>query len=324
MRTWATLAFDPRPALLVSNHAAIRFFTRRDLLGEDPGSVRTLWEEAPVTRLVRRQLPGGAWKYPSPKKQLRSVDNYNQVETFRALGELVEKYGLTKDHPAITRAGRYVLGHQSADGDIRGIYGNQYSPNYTAAFLELLIKAGLGSDRRVQGAFKWLLASRQDDGGWAIPFRTAKRNPDPRTLNGATIQPVTAKRASHLVTGCVLRAFAVHPRYRRSSAARTAGALLATRLFKADAYPDRRTADFWTHFSYPFWFTDLVSALDSLSLIGLSPAEPSIARALGWLAARQSRRGLWYLPMMRGTNEPARHEWLTLAICRVFKRFSDR
>lgn len=54
---------------------------------------------------------------------------------------------------------------KTAAGDLRGIYGSQYSPNYTAAILELLIGAGLGDDPRVRRALEWLLAMRQADGG---------------------------------------------------------------------------------------------------------------------------------------------------------------
>jgi hypothetical protein len=317
------LKFDPIPALLDSKSAALRFFTRRDLLGDPVGSIEQLWDSPDVDRLVRTQLASGAWRYASPRTRLRSVDSYNQLETFRILGELVEKYGLDKRHPAIRRARRYVLSRQSAEGDIRGILGNQYSPYYTAGFLELLTKAGFASDPGVHRAFRWLLSVRQDDGGWAIPLRTANKNLQPAIFRAAPITPIAHKPSSHLVTGVVLRAFAAHSQYRKSAAALDAGKLLASRLFKADRYPDRRTADFWTHFSFPFWFTDLVSALDSLSLLGLSKNEPAIDRALKWLVSHQDRSGLWKLRMVRATRESEREAWLTLAICRVFKRLQS-
>jgi hypothetical protein len=315
------LRFDPVPPLLESGNAAVRLFTRRDLLGEAVEPIEELWELHEVARLVRRQLPNGAWKYPSPRTDLRSAENYNLLETYRSLGELVEKHELHKGHPAIRHASRYILGHQSVDGDIRGIYGNQYSPNYTAGFLELLTKAGLDSDAHVQRGFRWLQSIRQDDGGWAIPLRTAGRNFRPATLRARTIHPISRKPSSHLVTGVVLRALAAHPHHRNAPAARAAGALLASRLFKPDAYPDRRTTTFWTHFAYPFWFTDLLSALDSLSLLGFSGNEPSIHRALTWFVRHQDRTGLWMLHMTHGGRQPDRYAWLTLAVCRVFTRF---
>jgi hypothetical protein len=315
------LRFNPVPALLESRDAAVPFFTRRDLLGEAVESVEQLWESPAVVRLVRRQLPSGAWKYPAPRTELRSIDNYNQIETFRVLGELVEKRGLHSGHPAIRRAARYVLGHQSVDGDIRGIYGSQYSPNYTAALLELLIKAGAASNPQVRRGCRWLLSIRQDDGGWAIPLRTIGGNFRPSALRAPVIQPARSRPSSHMVTGVVLRALAAHPEYRTSVAARAAGMLLASRFFKPDVYPDRRAATFWTRFGYPFWFTDLLSALDSLSRLGLSRDAPPIQRALRWFIRHQHRSGLWKLRVTRGRRESDHDAWLTLAICRVYKRF---
>ncbi len=72
------------------------------------------------------------------------------------------------------------------------------------------------------------------------------------------MQPDRTKPFSHLVTGVVLRAFAAHPKYRQLDEAKAAGNLLASRFFKKDAYPDRGTAAFWTKFSFPFWFTDIL------------------------------------------------------------------
>jgi hypothetical protein len=67
----------------------------------------------------------------------------------------------------------------------------------------------------------------------------------------------------------VLRAFAAHPAYRRSREAQTAGTGLSSRLFAANTYPDRLAPSYWTMFSYPFWFTDLLSALPKLSRVQL-------------------------------------------------------
>lgn len=232
-RSWVeALQFDPVPPLLASTNAAVSLLARRDLLGDSVDAVDAPWQSPDVTHLVQRQLPSGAWRYPNPRRALRSVDQYNLLETYRVLGELVEKHGLDRRHPAIRRASLYVLRHQSADGDIRGIYGTQYSPNYTAGFLELLTKAGLASRPQVQRGYRWLLSVRQNDGGWAIPLRTAGHNFRPATRQARTIQPIRDQPSSHLVTGVVLRALVVHPRYRRAPAAHTAGAPLVSRVFK--------------------------------------------------------------------------------------------
>ncbi len=322
MESWRTqLKVDPVPSLLASDNAAICYFVRRDLLGEEETPVETLWHLPEVESILKKQLGNGAWKYPGGSKEhLRSHEDYDQIETFRALGLLVEKYGLTRRHQAASRAADYLFSHQTPEGDFRGICGNQYSPYYSAAIMELLIKAGYESDPRIEEGFRWLLALRQSDGGWALPLRTVGKKFDEKTLKADPIQPHRAKPSSHLITGMVLRAFAAHREYRRSGEAHTAGKLLLSRFFAADTYPDRRAPSFWTTFSYPFWFTDLLSALDSLSLLGFTINDAMIKQALDWFIARQGANGLWRLSLLRMTREQDRDAWISLAICRVMKR----
>jgi len=119
----------------------------------------------------------------------------------------------------------------------------------------------------------------------------------------------------------VLRAFAVHSKYKSSPEAVAAGNLLASRFFKRDAYPDRQATSFWTGFSYPFWFTDLLSALDSLSVIGFSRENQQIKQALEWFIDTQRKDGGWKLHLLRGRDKDL-PLWIGLAICRVFKRLS--
>ncbi len=96
-----------------------------------------------MRRLVRKQKDNGTWPYRGARHTyLRSADNYDQLETYRMVGELVEKFGMTRDHSAMRQAAEYLFSYQTNEGDFRGIYGTQYSPNYSAAIMELLIKAG--------------------------------------------------------------------------------------------------------------------------------------------------------------------------------------
>jgi hypothetical protein len=106
-----------------------------------------------------------------------------------------------------------------------------------------------------------------------------------------------------------------------SNEAHAAGEFLASRLFAADTSPDRRAPSYWTTFSYPFWFTDLLSALDSLSLLGFTRDDERISKALDWFVARQENNGRWELSLLRMTREQDRDAWISLAICRVLKRF---
>ena len=293
---------------------------RGSLLEERVGPVSRLWELPAATKILRRQREDGSWKYPGGNEKVRSREDYDQLETYRMIGLLVEKYGFDRKHDAMARAAESLFSFQTAEGDFRGIYGNQYTPNYSAGIMELLIKAGYAKDPRIAAGFDWLLSIRQDDGGWAIPLRTRGRKLDVFAMRTAPVEPDTARPFSWLATGVVLRAFAAHPRYHRSRDAKQAGELLLSRFFLKDNYPDRGSPDYWLKFAFPFWFADLLSALDSLSRLGFSRDRPGIARALAWFEENQQPDGLWDLKLLK-TGDKELRIWLALAVCRVFKRF---
>jgi hypothetical protein len=314
------LRYNPVPALLSSGHEALVYAARRDLLGEGVGPVEALWDLPEVADILRRQGADGAWRYPGRRKNPLPQEDMNQLETFRMLGVLVEKYSLTDQHPAIQEAARYLFACQTDEGDIRGILGTQYAPHYTAGMMELLIKAGYSDVPPIERGFAWLLSIRQDDGGWAWPVRTAKVRfsdaaqwPDP-------VQPDRSKPFSHVLTGVVLRAFAAHPTLRHTEAAQHAGSLLASRFFRPDKYTDRRDRSYWEKVSFPFWFTDLVSALDSLSHMGFGRDDAQIQAGLDWLRNRQREDGLWQLQLLR-TGAKDTRLWVSLAVARVFRRW---
>ncbi|HET6438459.1 MAG TPA: hypothetical protein VFG59_10380 [Anaeromyxobacter sp.] len=316
------LRVDPVPLLASCGNEAIAFFARRDLLGEDPGPVSALWALRAASRILSRQRPDGSFPYPGGQERLRSRANYDQLETFRQVGVLVEKHGLDRKHPALARAADFLFSFQTAEGDFRGIYGNQHATPYAGAILELLVKAGYARDPRVARAFRWLLSMRQDDGGWAIPVRTAGL-PFPEFLDPLRHKdPVPPNRGSpsaHLVTGMVLRAFAAHPRWRRSPQARAAGRLLARSLYRRDAYSDRGDPRYWERVSFPFWFTDIVSALDTLSRLGAGAEEPALDAALGRVRRAQRADGTFGFVLLKG-KDPDLPLWICLSVCRSLAR----
>ena len=312
--------YNPLTPLLECGNAAILTFVRRDLL-DKAVSVEDLWHLAEPQKILEKQKPNGSWIYPSAKDSIRTQENYNQIETYRNLGILVEEFGFNKKHPAIAKATEYLFSFQSNEGDFRGIYGNQYSPNYSAGITELLVKAGYRNDAHIQKVFEWLLSIRQEDAGWAIPFRTRNCNLDVIAKHSEAIEPDKSKPFSYMVTGVVLRAFAAHPTYKKSKEAFQAGKLLLSSVFKKDQYPDRAGAEYWLRFSFPFWFTDLISALDTLSLLGFSAQDPQIQRALQWFVKNQRKTGLWQFKITKGKNKDILELWLALAVCRIFKRF---
>ena len=136
-----------------------------------------------------------------------------------------------------------------------------------------------------------------------------------------TFEPDRSRPSSHLVTGIVVRALAAHPGYRHSADTRRAADLLKSRFFRRDVYPDRAAASNWLIFSYPFWWTDLLSALDSLARIGFRADDSDIARGAAWFTGNQEPGGLWNTGRNRPKG-PHSDLWVGLAICRMLNAIS--
>jgi len=320
MENWKrALPYDPLPALLGCGNPGIDYFSHRDLLEENTGPPDELWELPAVQKILRKQREDGGWKYPGAKRDQRSSENYNQIETYRQLGELVEKYALDRRHPSVIKAAEYLFRFQTPVGDFRGIYGSQYSPNYSAGIMEILIKAGYQDDPRIEAGFHWLLSNRLDDGGWAIAMRTLKTSWQESYMLTMPLEPDRGKPFSHMVTGVVIRAFAAHTTWQHSPEARHAGRLLLSRFFVRDKYVDRREISYWKRVSFPFWFTDIVSGLDSVTLLGFNRSNPQIQLALEWLFSIQAEDGGFDLKLLKTRDKDTRW-WVTLAVCRVVRR----
>ena len=167
----------------------------------------------------------------------------------------------------------------------------------------LIIKAGYEDDPRIEKGFEWLLSMRQDDMGWSIPIITHKFNRE--TMYRLTSQyaeptePDRSKPFSHNWTGMVLRAFAAHSKYRQSEAAKTAAKLLKSRFFQADPYSSYQAANYWVRFQYPFWWNNLVSALDAITLIDPT-IDKQMEKALKWILDHQEEDGLWKATYVSG------------------------
>lgn len=323
------LRFDPLPPLLSSGNEALQYLARRDLLGEPVGPLHRLWQLPEAQRILKKQQADGSWPRPGEKKH--PAINYHLIETWRQFRFLVEQYGFTREHPQAHKAAEFLFSCQTQAGDIRGILANQYATYYTGAIMALLIQAGYTDDPRIDKGFQWLLAMRQDDLGWSIPIITHKF--DRATMYRLTseyaepVEPDRSKPFSHNWTGMVLRAFAVHKKYCQSEAAGIAAHLLKSRFFQPDCYTSYQAPSYWVRFEYPFWWNNLVAALDSLSLIGLSKEDEQIKPALIWLVDHQEENGLWkvsYAKAQEKERETAKVRemklWVSLAICRVFRR----
>ncbi|MBI2390122.1 MAG: hypothetical protein HYV09_11090 [Deltaproteobacteria bacterium] len=305
--------------LLAESDVALAFRTQRDLLGRRVDPTVT-WSLPEVERTLRRQAPDGRFARGG-LRPVRSAEDYDQLETFEVLLELVSKVGLGIEHRAIARAADWLLGRQTQAGDFRGILGSQYTPYYSAAIAAVLVEAGV-DDPRIDRCMRWLLSMRQADGGWAIPVRTRAEGSNlSRAMTLAKpLAPDRERPSSHLVTGIVLRAFAAHPRWRRHQEIAPACRLLASRMFQADAYADRRAASYWRKLAFPFRWTDALSALDALSLLGVSADDPDVERGLRWLCRKQRRDGSWASGYAHA-KDPRAALWVTFAACRTLARF---
>ena len=323
------LQFDVTEALISSNNRAIEYFARRDLLKESVETISWVWGLPEVEKMFRSQQVDGSWKHTG--EATVSFPKYHGalVETWKAYRLLVEQYEVNRELEGARRASEFLFSCQTEQGDFRGMIANQYATYYTGAILAILIKSGFGDDLRVKKAFDWLLSMRQNDGGWTIPMLTHKL--DRQTLIRLTssyAEPLELDRSkpfSHNWTDMVLRAFAVHPKYRRCNEALKAAGLLKSSFFMPDTYSSYQDAGYWVRFY--FWWPNLVTALDSLSLMGYSKDEPDIKKGLNWLIDNQAEDGLWNLSYAddakKAVSVKANIErlWLSLRIARILKRF---
>jgi hypothetical protein len=304
---------DTVETLLGTGNEGLIVFTKRNLLGEQV-DIEKLLTSPKVAKILRKQQPDGSWLYPSKKAVMRSTTNYNQYQTYKTLAELVEFYGLTKKHEEIQKAAEYLFSFQTGEGEFRGMYGAQYSPNYSASITEFLIKAGYNG-ARIEKSLNWLLEITQDDGGWAIPLRT--RNEKLDTLHKKeTIEPDKTKPFSHLVTGIVLRPFSLMDPYKGKVG--DAGLMLADRVFTRDKYSDRQGVQYWTKFTYPYHWTDILSTLDTLTRIGIKN-HSKVTEIHEWFDAQKQADGTYDVNVMAGAKYRDVKYWITLQYLSIIK-----
>lgn len=331
MPKWLTqLKIDPLPILLKDDNLAVSYFAKRDLLSQELQDINWVWQLPQVQKVFLKQQPDGSWKHTDKETVSYPKHHYSLIETWKTLQPLVEHYEVKREHEGTKRAAEFLFSCQTSLGDFRGILANQYATYYTGAILALLIKIGYQDDSRVEKGFRWLLSMRQNDGGWTIPILT--HNFDGKTMYKLTsqyvepIEPDKSKPFSHNWTDMVLRAFAMHPKYRNCSEAKVAADLLKSMFFQSDVYPSYQDAGYWVRFL--FWWPNIVTALESLSLMGYSKDDVDVKKALNWLIENQSSDGLWKLTYVKGAKDNSanaktleRRLWLTLEICRILKRF---
>ena len=311
--------------LLARGNLPILYWLKKDIL-EVPvdREYKNLKKFAARIRILKKQRPNGGWCLKKYEGNPRWEKTFYIVETLRNAFHLYN-YGCTIEDECIQKAVDFLFSTQSPEGDFRGAYLNEYAPTYHALTLEIICLYGLDKDKRTQKGFRWLINNKQNDGGWVIPYRTVDKEELKARYNFEAqlktdpIKPDLSQTFSQLVTGMVLRALAASSTWCKSKVAWKAGELLMSRFFQADKYDDRRQPSFWKEITYPFWATDILSSLDSLSKIGFDTNHEKIQQALRWLQKQQKKEGYWEAGIPKSTLED--HLWVTLAVLRVIKRF---
>lgn len=322
------MIFNPNKAiefLLARGNLPILYWLKKDIL-EVPvdREFKNLQKFAARIRILKSQRPKGGWSRKRYESHPHWEKTYYIVETLRNLFRLYD-YGAQLEEAGIQKAVKFLLSTQTREGDFRGAYLNEYAPTYHAITLEILCLFGMNKDANVQRGFRWIIKNRQNDGGWVIPYRTIDKDQLKNRYNLKAqlklkpVKPDKSQPFSHLVTGMVLRALAASSTWRNSKEAWQAGELLLSRFFKADKYDDRSLPSFWEVITYPFWATDILSSLDSLSKIGFTVENENVQEGIKWLLNQQNKRGYWEASSTKSSIED--YLWVTLAVLRVLKRF---
>ncbi len=323
-----TMRFNTSKAvefLLARGHLPVLYWLKRDILDVPVDrESKNMRKFAARVRILQTQKQDGSWWEKRSDTPVQWERTLYRVETLRNLSRLYD-YGCTIREEGVQKAVNFLFSLQSKEGDFRGTVLNEHTPTFHALTLEMLCRYGLDKDRRVQKGFRWILANRQKDGGWAVfpqpPQQTAARSSRPSRshLRGQPFKPRRTQPFSHHVTGIILRAFAESSSWRKSREAWQAGEKLLSCFFCDEVYEDRTFPSDWEKICYPFWNTDILGSLDSLSKVGFGADNETIQKGLDWLLRRQNVQGFWECGNKKATLEE--HLWVTLAVLRVLKRF---
>jgi squalene-hopene/tetraprenyl-beta-curcumene cyclase len=221
-------------------------------------------------------------------------------DTCLATNALVES-GLRPDHPALQRAGDWMMDRQIVVGGDWQVkrphappggwafqYGNDFHPDVddTAVVLMALEKVhGLDADRARQAKERgmgWVLGMQCEDGGWASFEADNNRlylNNIPFADHGALLDPPTED-----ITGRVLEVMGTLGMTARFEPATRAVAWIR----RAQRHDGPWYGRWGVNYIYGTW-----SVLRGLAAIGEDPRQEYIQRAVHWLERRQNDDGGW-------------------------------
>ena len=252
---------------------------------------------------------------PELKKGLAAIEGLciDGPETFRVqpclspiwdtaltVSALVEA-GVAPDHPALVRAGRWLLDRQTrCAGDWRlrvpGVqpggwafqFENEYYPDVddSSVVLMSLRKIRLPDEeektRAIARGLNWVLAMQGSDGGWGAYDKDNNRlifNKIPFADHGALMDPSTEDLAGRVLEALGYLGF----RTDEPAAARAAA------FIRSRQSPDGSWYGRWgVNYLYGTW-----SVLAGLRSIGEDMGQPFVRKAVAWVAGRQNPDGGW-------------------------------
>jgi hypothetical protein len=273
---------DPTPAalawLLDSDEPAVRYLTRRDLLGDRDGeaaaadSARILHGPKVRALLAGQQPDGGFGVGPYSKWSGAHWRLVSLVELAAPAGE-----------PRLVAAASTVLdwlagrSHRRGVKVIDGLARRCASQEGNA--LAVACRLGMAADPRAELLARSLVDWQWPDGGWNCDLRASGR----RSSFHESLPPAWGLHEYWLATGAV---------WAREAAGRAAELFLSHRLYRSlgdGEVIDRR----WLTLHYPpYWHYDVLQALLILSRLGKA-RDPRAADALDLLVRRRRADGRW-------------------------------
>ena len=311
MSSWRSLLkADPVPWLLERSDPAVRALTLRHLLdrGSRDAELREARQDAmsspPISTILKRQRPEGAW--PGPDLKQWNASKYKGTHWSNLL--LVE-YGADPNDPRVRCGARWILdalGDPKASG-LDWIFGRDHGVScFTGSVVRYVAAAGYGTDARLEPLVQRLVGE-------------SKKYDAACYINGD--QPCAWGYAL-VVWGLAALPETARPREVQRTLRRGVEFLLSYRVERGRYPTDTAPSYLWRQLSFPLFYQAdvlfVLRAIDAAGALDDDRAQP----AIGWLLARQDERGRWGGRSPYGARMPSRvdaSKWVTLQACTILK-----
>jgi hypothetical protein len=261
--------------LLASSEPAIRYLTRRDLLGEQTEAAdrAAVLDGELVRRLFSGQLPDGGFGVHPYRKWIGA---HWRLVTLTELG-------IPAGEPRAVAAAHTVLDWLTSDGHRRGVRVvdglTRRCASQEGNALAVACRLGLAADARAQDLARSLVDWQWPDGGWNCDVRATGR----RSSFHETLPPMWGLHEYGTATDAP---------WATEASRRAAELLLDHRVFRSSSTGEPINRSWVTLHYPPYWHYDILQALLVLDRMGLV-ADPRAADALEVLERRRLGDGRW-------------------------------